>query len=563
MNKHPYPNKQRKNFTLLDGIWELSISKEENIDTSFKKSVPSIYNPPQDYEYEIIVPYSPEAPKSGVNRTLMPNEKMWYRKTFEYESSKGMDVFLCFISVDWRAEVFVNGEFAVKHEGGYTPFEANITESLRNGSNTIEVLVHDFSNTRPYSHGKQSLKPHGMWYRAQSGIWQSVFLEERPQKHITTFYAVTNADLKSASIYVGTNEKEKGTCTLTLNKKEIPLQVNNFTCIDISRLEPWSPENPRIYPVTLNYRNDSIESYLTFRHVGVVNGKFVLNGKDIFSNGVLDQGYSADGLLTFTEAEMRNDIKMLKALGFNTIRKHIKIESPLYYRICDEEGMLVWQDFVSGGEPSKIVAMAPALLTFINFRDDRHHSLFGRKMEAGKQEFIEHMKETVEHLRFFNCIILWTIFNEGWGQFDAVKQTEVLRNLDNTRLIDSTSGWHDQGCGDVHSLHRYFQKYKHKRDKNNRAVVLSEYGGLIYRIPGHTYNDKDFIYSKVSSKEEWLSKLRKLFQELKEEKEKGLTAAIYTQTSDIEEESNGFITFDREVLKADISELRKIIDILN
>ena len=332
--------------------------------------------------------------------------------------------------------------------------------------------------------------------------------------------------------------------------------------IDISRLELWSPDNPKLYPVKVAFKEDRVSSYFTFRYLSYSDdNRFMLNGQKFFSNGILDQGYSPIGYLTMDEEEIENDLTLIKKLGFNSLRKHIKVEPPMFYYLCDKIGICVWQDMVSGGNPTIVASSLPAVMQSFKLTDKDHHALFGRKEQKGKDEFIQSAEETIKALNNYKCIILWTIFNEGWGQFNSTDVYLHLRNLDKTRFFDKTSGWHDQGDGEIASYHYYFQEYKFKKDKKERATVLSEFGGNIFRIKDHVYNEKDFIYKKIETEEEFLQRLKEQFNNIKIQKEKGLTGSIYTQISDVEEESNGFITFDRKVVKSSIEELNKIISI--
>lgn len=558
---HPNKKLERPTIELLDGIWDCEIIKAEKVDTSFnsKNEVTVKYNPPK-YTKKINVPYSPETERSGIKHTLLPDEELWYRRSYIYKKSNNK-TFIHFIAVDWRAVLFVNKEFVAIHEGGYTPFEVDITPYLKEGENTIEVKVHDFSDTQPYCRGKQTLKPHGMWYRCQSGIWQSVYIEERSSQYIKDIYTETiNKDKAIVIISATSND----IATVDFGFSKISVETNKECMIDISKLELWSPDNPKLYPVKVSFKEDIVSSYFTFRYLSYSDdNRFMLNGQKFFSNGVLDQGYSPIGYLTMNEEEIENDLTLIKSLGFNSLRKHIKVEPPMFYYLCDKIGLCVWQDMVSGGNPTIVAASLPAVMQSFKLTDKDHHALFGRKEQKGKDEFIQSAEETIKALNNYKCIILWTVFNEGWGQFNSRDVYLHLRDIDKTRFFDKTSGWHDQGDGELASYHYYFQEYKFKKDKKERATVLSEFGGNIFRIKDHVYNEKDFIYKKIESEEEFLERLKEQFNNIKIQKEKGLTGSIYTQISDVEEESNGFITFDREIIKSDIEKLNKIISSLS
>ena len=558
---HPNKKLERDNIIILDGLWDCEIIKAPKVDSSFNKKdeVTISYNPPE-YSKKILLPYSPETEKSGINHTLLPNEELWYRTKYYYKKSDKR-IFIHFIAVDWRAVLFVNNKFVLIHEGGYTPFEADITSYLKEGDNKIEVKVHDFSDSEPYSRGKQTLKPHGMWYRCQSGIWQSVYIEERPIEYIKDIYTET-LNRNEAIIIINATSNDYAYVDFGFSK--IKVETNKECMLDISKLELWSPDNPKLYSVKVSFKDDIVSSYFTFRYLSYSDrNRFMLNGKEFYSNGVLDQGYSSIGYLTMNEDEIIKDLNLIKSLGFNSLRKHIKVEPPIFYYLCDKIGLCVWQDMVSGGNPSIVAASLPAIIQSFKLSDKDHHSLYGRKEQKGKDEFIQTAEETIKALTNYKCIILWTIFNEGWGQYNSSDVYLHLREIDKTRFFDKTSGWHDQGDGEIASYHYYFQKYKFKKDKHERATVLSEFGGNIFRIKDHVYNNKDFIYKKITSEEEFIKRLKEQFENVREQKEKGLTGSIYTQISDVEEESNGFITFDRVVIKSDINKLNKIISILS
>ena len=558
---HPDPKLSRKTFTMLDGWWDAEIRKAPEKDTSFSSpsAVTLSYNPPESYCRRILVPYSPETEKSGIGRRLECDEELWYRRSFSWDGKDRL--FIRFLAADWRAVVFINGRMVCFHEGGYTPFEAELTGFAIAGENVLEVKVHDFSDTEPYSRGKQSIKPHGMWYRCQSGIWQSVWLEKRPAEFIKR---ISTETIDRYSALVRVDATSNGPVTVDFGFAVINARTNTPFQLDITKLTLWSPDTPKLYPATVRFMDDEAETYFTFRYLNYGDdSRFSLNGKSFFSNGILDQGYSPVGFLTMTHEEMRSDLELIKALGFNSVRKHIKVEPPHWYRLCDEIGLCVWQDMVSGGSPSFLTAMVPAVVPRFRMSDTGNHALFGRKEQKGKDEFISNAEETINALKEYGCIILWTVFNEGWGQFDSDKVYHHLRNIDGTRFFDTNSGWHDQGKGELASYHCYFQTYRYRKDPHGRATVLSEFGGNIYRIKDHVYNDKDFIYKRTDTEEEWLERLKEQFDNVLGQKEKGLTGSIYTQVSDVEEESNGFITFDRKVIKSDIRKLHEIISRLN
>lgn len=538
--QYPRPQMVRDSFQPLDGKWKYLIQKG---DLTFIPDENTLF------EGDILVPFSPESILSGVERTLLADEVLVYRTTFARKQNAPRAL-LHFGAVDYECRVYLNGYLICTHTGGYTPFEAEVSQFIED-ENTLDVCVVDPSDSKPISRGKQTTKHGGIWYAPTSGIWQSVWLEYLPKLYVKSIKITPDLDNKLVKILALTNAGEKP-FTVRLGKKDY-LSDGGELSIPIEDLIEWSPENPYLYDFTLKAGEDTVKSYFAMRKFSLGtrdDGKpcFMLNNKPYFMTGLLDQGYWSDGLYTAPSDEaLEYDILLAKSCGFNTLRKHIKIEPLRWYYHCDRLGMIVWQDFVNGG--GKYNPFAILLLPNIGINvKDSHYGFYARKDKKGKELYYKEMDEVVATLYNSPSIALWTTFNEGWGQFDSDKVTEYLLTLDNTRLIDSTSGWSDQG-GKIRSIHKYFVPFKMpKREK--RPVSLSEYGGYSLREEGHSYSDKIFGYAKMKNSDELNAALEKLWtNEIIPAREKGLCAAIYTQLSDVEEEVNGIVTYDRQVVK--------------
>lgn len=554
-NEHPFPQQQRNAWQNLNGIWKLQkISADEKTTD----------------RYSVLVPFSPETLNSGIEDfTLSIGEKLLYSRTFELSDDeiKGK-VKLHFGAVDSYAQVSVNGITVGAHRGGFTPFTIDITGSVKLGENQIQVLVSDEATRDGGARGKQSDKRGGIWYTPQSGIWQTVWLEFMPSASIENLRITPCAEKKEVAITFDYD----GQVELTVydeGKEIIKKSVVGGTLLSYD-FTLWSPENPKLYDFTLlSDSGDEIKSYFGVRSYSIVTDekgkkRLGLNGKPYFYNGVLDQGYWSDGMLTYpSDKAVVDELTMLKEMGFNTVRKHIKIEPMRWYYHCDRLGLAVWQDFVNGGGEYKFSHVA--LLPFLGFhhRDD-DYKYFARCDERARNEFMVAMDETVNAL--YNCVSLavWVPFNEGWGQFDSAKVCAKLKELDPTRIIDSVSGWHDQGADktEIKSMHTYYTPLKVPRDE--RAVVLSEFGGYSMKISGHVFDEsKEFGYKKFRDKTSLTLAIEKLYlKKLLPLIEKGLSGAIYTQVSDVEEEINGLVTYDRKVQKIDTADMRKINDTL-
>ena len=566
--EYPRPRLRRNDWINLNGWWDYRILRPG----SGKKPSGG----------RILVPFSPETARSGVGITLLSGETFAYRRKIKLPLiPEGKRLILHFGAVDERCAVYWNGKPAGKHKNGYLPFSFDITGLAREGENELQVRVRDDTDTGPACRGKQTLKPGGMYYHAQSGIWQTVWLETVPDIYLENITPVPDigkrrVDLRlvlsglpgKASPRQIKNRLPDITVTsegrthyfpgnrLKATPGDTPGTVEFTLTIPVFDLTLWSPESPSLYPVTIEAGNDRAESYFAMREFGTGRDEkgfpcLTLNKKPFFFHGVLDQGYWPESLMTPPSDEaMVFDIRGAKKLGFNTIRKHVKIEPERWYYHCDRLGMVVWQDMVNGGgRPFKLlVTYLPNILPGIVRRvDDRHlHFLLSRSKKAPRKEFEQDLITMIRRLGGSPCIGMWVPFNEGWGQFDSLRITELIRKTDPSRPVDHAGGWFDRGGGDIHSVHNYFRKLKAEPD--HRASVLSEYGGYNCNIPGHTMSPEVYGYHTYTQ-EEYPGAVKKLIEEIRELRKQGLAGAIYTQLSDIEEETNGLFTYDRKVCK--------------
>ena len=561
LEEYPRPQMVRDQYTNLNGRWNYTVFSSKN-----KKK----------REGTLLVPFSPEAPLSGAGFQLKPHEKMVCERLLPVPSSPadGSRCILHFGAVDQYAKVLVNGKPVAVHVGGYLPFSADITDALLpDQPNLLSVHIEDRSDTSYHSVGKQKLKRGGMFYTAQSGIWQTVWMEWVPNIYIKDLQLLPLYDKETVHVTLHLNRPlpvctdtsavicrvknangelvSKGTCT---NQSD---SLCCYSCYcDVNQMHAWSPDDPYLYTIEVTAGEDMVTGYFAMRTFTIEPDpkgipRFCLNHEPLFLNGVLDQGYWPDGLYTAPSDEaLIFDIQTMKNLGFNMLRKHVKIETARWYYHCDRLGMIVWQDMVNGGSyNAPFMTWLPALFPkFKLHTSDRIHPLFGRKNVHGREEFIRECKETVSFLKAFPCISTWVIFNEGWGQFDSKKLTALFRELDDTRLIDSASGWFDRRQGDFKSEHNYFAKQF--VTPSDRAFVISEYGGYTCQIKGHTCSGRTYGYKICSTPEDFQNAYHRLMtEEIEPLKEQGLCGAIYTQVSDIEDEINGLMTYDREVCK--------------
>lgn len=548
LQEYPRPQMVRESYVNLNGYWDYAITEGQM--------------KPQCWDGRILVPFSPEAPLSGVGRTLLPWQTLWYCRTLSLEPREAQRLILHFGAVDQKAVIYVNGQFAGQHIGGYTAFELDITPFITTGKNELRVAVTDGTDTNELSRGKQKTKRGGIWYTPQSGIWQSVWMEWVSEVYISALHITPDVDSSCARITIYSSTE--GECHIEFNGTEYQGFTNQEVVVPVKNPELWSPETPRLYEFAAVLGADRVESYFALRSVGV--GKdgegrpcLFLNGKPCYHSGVLDQGYWPDGLYTAPSDEaLIYDIELMKSMGFNTLRKHIKIEPLRWYYHCDRLGMLVWQDMPSGGGDYSPVAVTLPLVTRAS-HSDHDYKYFARTDSFCREQYHRELEEMISQL--YNCpsIVMWVPFNEGWGQFDAAEAANRIKALDPTRTVDHASGWHDQGIGDFQSLHVYFYPYRHRPDRLGRAVLLSEFGGYQLPIEGHTFNNANFGYRAYKSPAALERAFIALYErEILPARQMGLTASIYTQLSDVEDEVNGLVSYDRRVVKLSADAVRGI-----
>ncbi len=542
--EYPRPQLVRDSYLNLNGIWDMHIGIEQDEPVLFSQ--------------QILVPFSPESELGGSHAPLSPSQTLWYRRSVSLENGfhpLGNRLLLHFGAVDHACWVYVDGQLLMHHEGGYLPFTVDVTDSFSDirQPHVLTVKVQDPTDTAPQCRGKQKLSHGGIWYTPQSGIWQTVWMESVPEHWIIA--ADLTPDVENSSFSVKVFSDEDVPLTINFEGSTIMAMTNTTVVVQVPNAHLWSPEDPHLYQIVLSTPNDTVTSYIAMRSVCVSKDehdtpRLMLNGKPYFHHGVLDQGYWSDGLYTPPSDEaMIWDIQTMKDLGFNMLRKHIKVEPLRWYHHCDVLGMLVWQDMVNGGGSYKLSTISTPLITGWHF-DDHSYRKFARTDEVGRRIFLDELQQMVRHLYNCPCIVMWVPFNEGWGQFDANQAVQLIRNIDKTRTIDHASGWHDQGIGDFKSLHVYFRPYSFKQDAKGRCVILTEFGGYSYAVPGHVAQDKTFGYKKLKSAEALTEAIRRLYeQQIVPAVAKGLSADVYTQLSDVEEEINGLVTYDRAVVK--------------
>lgn len=547
-NEYPRPQLRRSSYISLCGKWELFVKQKGNSEIK-----------PLG---EIVVPFPPESRLSGVQRELKPDERYIYKKKFSLPDSfnKGR-VKLNFGAVDQLASVYVNGALVTRHEGGYLPFSCDITDFLKEGQNCLCVRVTDELDSE-FAYGKQRKKRGGMWYTPISGIWQAVWLESVPTEHIERIRLDTTTDSVTLKVY-GVSEDLEKSLTIKTQDGDIALRfVGNEVTVPISSPRLWTPESPYLYEFTLSAGDDTIESYFALRTIGIkeIRGKsfITLNGKPYFFNGLLDQGYYSDGIYTPASPEgYVFDIVKMKELGFNMLRKHIKTEPELFYYYCDKLGMIVFQDMVNSGKYSFLIDTA---LPTVFLKKGISH----KASERRRRNFESDCERLTELLYNHPSVVYYTIFNEGWGQYDSDRLYEKFKTLDPSRIWDSTSGWFKGRLSDVTSEHVYFKPIKLKAEKG-RPLVLSEFGGYSCRIEGHCFNlSKSYGYKTFSDTESLTEGLKRLYidEVIPEIKEKGLCGLVLTQLSDVEDEINGICTYDRQVVKPDTLQMRCISESL-
>lgn len=555
--EYPRPQMVREdNWVNLNGMFDFAVT---DANTEWCES----------YAEKIRVPFAVESCLSGICRRITAADRLWYRKSFILpDSFKGKRTLLHFGAVDWECKVYVNKAQVGTHIGGYCPFTIDITDALTEGENELVVWVYDPTDEAWQNRGKQASYSHGFWYTSTSGIWQTVWLEAVSESYVKGYKLTPDIDegvlnietavIGEGSLKIKVLDGEAVVCEKAISSKDK---------VEIPDAKLWSPENPFLYDFVLELSqggavSDTVNGYFGMRKysIGEHGGykRLFLNNEPYFQRGLLDQGYWSDGGLTPpTDEAMVYDIVKMKELGFNMLRKHIKVEPARWYYYCDKYGMLVWQDMISGGQKlnTVYVGVIPNIHSFLNpvlylSKKDNAYKLQQRERLEWRQQFEEEYEEMIDCLYNVPSICCWVPFNEAWGQFDAKRIGEWTKKKDPTRFCDHASGWYDQKGPDFRSVHKYIMpvilpKY------DNRPIVLSEYGGYSSKIKGHVWNwDKSFGYQMYADKDKLTEAYRKLHEkQIIPNIKNGLSATVYTQVSDVEFEVNGMLTYDREIMK--------------
>ena len=587
LQEHPRPQFAREGIRILNGRWDYALQLNEHADVMWRTA-----QPPTEWDGQILVPFSPEAPLSGVGEMVGWLELLWYRLHFSAPAAPaGQHVILHFDGVDFACSCYLNGVKLGEHMGAYMPFEFDITDALTPGEKTNELLVcvWDPSDTGTQLRGKQRIDCSDIWYTAQSGIWKTVWLETAPSQRIASISLEPN--LETGEITVRADVTEGGQALqldwvgedgrALQNAQPAPAYLTpggTFACtarlpLDAPRL--WSLEDPYLYTLRLTYGQDQVNTYCAFRTAEVrpdQHGvpRFHLNGKPLLLRGVLDQGYWPDGLMTPpSDQALISDIQAAKDLGFNMLRKHIKIESDRWYYHADRLGMLVWQDMPTGGgcyDPWT-TSYKPTLFrkSWGAYSDEKagHLKNLSSDCASYRAEWTATCKDMVTRLKHHPCIVTWALFNEAWGQFLARRMTDMVRTLDPTRPVDAVSGWYDQNCGEYLSVHNYFRPLEVYPDTARerliarnapgtvprRAFAISEFGGLTLPVPGHTMYGEAYGYEAATNAQAFQAAVREQLAQVDALEAHGLAGYVYTQLSDVEEEVNGLLTYDRRVNK--------------
>jgi len=565
-NEYPRPQFVRSNWINLNGLYEYNVLDK---DIRF----------PEEFIGKILVPFCIESAASGVKRQLSPHEKLWYRRTIEAPVlAENERLILHFGAVDYESEVYLNQHQVGKNTGGYLPFEFDITDHVSPGMNELIVGVTDPTDTGSQERGKQVLNPEGIWYTATSGIWQTVWMEIVNDLCITNLKIIPDYDKSILRIkpVISSLEEVKLTMSITDHGKLVrrcALIEDRFNEIELLSFKPWSPESPQLYDIKIEMSQngivkDTVKSYFAMRKFSIAPDesgymRLFLNNRPYFQTGVLDQGYFPESLLTPpSDQAMIDDIETMKELGFNMLRKHIKIEPARWYYHCDRLGMLVWQDMPNGGQGyagDLITLILPRLS--IKISDDKYR-LFKRENPRGRAEYLTGLTGMIDHLFNVPSICCWVTFNEGWGQFDAKKSADYVKQIDPSRFVDHASGWYDQGGKDFVSVHHYFVPGRKPKTDKKRPFVLSEFGGCGLELAGHVDHEGKGVGIKMyrSGDEMTAAYANLLENKIVPLVAKGLSATVYTQLSDVENEVNGFLTYDRSVMKMDAERVKGIND---
>ena len=540
---YPRPSLARQSYICLNGEWDFSVVKR---------------GARPDYNEKILVPFPPESALSGYEKAIPKESDIYYKRTFSIP--QGFDrgrVILHFGAVDTLCEVSINGQSVINHAGGYLPFSADITGLIFDENELVVKVLDDLDKRYPY--GKQTDTRGGMWYTPVSGIWQTVWLESVPENYIRKIKITPNMESAKIQVFGGENEKRITLC----ESGEVFEFSGDEVVISPENPKLWTPENPHIYRFTLECGEDLVESYFALRQVsiGEVNGvsRILLNGEPYLFNGMLDQGYFPDGIfLPATYDGYKDDILLAKRLGFNMLRKHIKVEPEIFYYLCDTLGIAVFQDMVNNSDYSFFLDTALPTIGLKNIPDRFRH-----RDPVSRNIFEEHMYATQAHLHNFPSIVYYTVFNEGWGQFCADEMYERAKENDPTRIYDATSGWFIQRKSDVDSRHVYFKPVKGGKNIG-RPIVISEFGGYSHRVEGHLFGDANYGYRRFEKQVDFEEAFVKLYtDEIEPLIPFGVSALVYTQISDVEDETNGLVTYDRKSVKVNEDRIREMMTRIN
>jgi len=541
--QYPRPDMIRNAWLNLNGLWNYAITRKET--------------KPEKWDGSILVPYPIESAISGVRKRVSENENLWYKRDFVIPNVwNNKHILLNFEACDWETKVWVDGKEVGTHRGGYDPFTFDITQSLGNQKHhELLVCVWDPTDKGTQPRGKQVSSPGSIWYTPTTGIWQTVWIEPVNESYISSFRTVTNADNGTIIFKSDVKNAAEGSISFKIKKEGKTIatasgNVNNEITLQIKDPVLWSPDKPYLYDITIELKKnnkivDKVKSFTGFRKISIGKTpdsftRILLNNEFVYQNGPLDQGFWPDGIYTPpTEKAMVYDLLMTKKMGFNMLRKHVKVENRIFYYWCDKLGILVWQDMPSGDK--SIGGNQPDI----------------EKSKEATEQYEFELKRMIETKYNHPSIIMWVPFNEGWGQFETGRITRLISDYDTTRLVNSSSGWTDRGTGNINDIHHYPDPVVQPAEAK-RAIALGEFGGLGLPLKGHTWEQKNWGYRNMDDTLQLLSRYESYFDLVHRfVKKNGLSATIYTQTTDVETETNGLMTYDREINKMGVENVFK------